>query len=1053
MSDKTQYTEKQAVQLPFVELLINMGWQYLPHEQLGESKQQRYHNILSEITFDSLNKINSYDYLGNTHKFSPKSIQSAIDKLETISFDGIVPTSQSIYNLLMTGSTEKEELGDFDIKFFDFENLENNTFHVAVEHTVAGKLKNARLDIVLFINGIPIAVIENKAQTVDLNDAIKDLVYYQTEDIAAKFFAFPQLVIASNGTGLKYGTTNTPKKFYSNWKNPDFNKEDFTELTSKSINLPVYNNLLADLGLQDHSQVLDRPMLQQDMSVISMLKKDTILEFIRNFIIFETDDGRLIKKAARYQQFYAVEAINKRIRLFKDNETKRRGGIVWHTQGSGKSLTMVMFAKSLISCEDIESPRLVIVTDRVNLDSQIKGTFENCHLKNNVVQAKSKNDLLDKLNSNSSDVITTLIHKFEKSDVKLEDKNIFVLIDEAHSSQSGEMHEAMKETLPNASYIGFTGTPLMTENKTTLQQFDEGEYSYIHKYTIDQALDDKAILPLVYDPRFSEQTVINADKLDKDIDEIYEKEDLSETDKVKLQKKIRSKQWASEQSGRIEKIALDIELHFKENFQGTGLKGQLIAPSKRCAIMFNEALKDKINCAVIISEENGKDIDTNEEKADVAAFIKEHAVSGSFSTYEKNAINSFKKEEGGVELLIVVSKLITGFDAPRNTVLYLTKKLKEHLLLQAIARVNRLYDENKQTGFIMDYSANAKNIQEALDLFSSYDKDDVRSVVFDPKSKFAELESSYFYLLDLFKGKVETKHQDKLEAYYESLEPENIRADFYYRVNKFLKLLKDCRCFAQYIKISERKRNNYSRDAKMFFKLKQAVQKMYSDSFDAKDFKSTIMKVLDNNTTAEDVKRMAEPVDITSKDFIKQIEQEFGKEDAKSLAKTIANQTKSYISQRYNQDKAFYETYSKKLQEIFDDLKNDKIVDLFDLLEKTKEIRHKVINKKIDDVPTEIIEEKGSDIIYRNIKSMKLESLKNKTEDEYKDFILALTKRVKSKASIDFHKNTEKLNKLKTYGFLIDNYDDFLSGNDEDMMKISDEILNIAKENPEEFYP
>lgn len=1053
MNEKTQFTEKQAVQLPFVELLINMGWEYLPHDKFDTSKKERFHYTLSNITFEALSNLNSYTHLGKEYKFSQKSINSAIEKIEKIQFDGIIPTSQVIYNMLMTGSTEKEELGDFDVKYFDFNNIKNNKFHVAVEYMAKGKEHNARLDIILFINGIPVAVVENKSETEKLDKAIKELDYYQQDNISAQFFAFPMMLIASNGLSYKYGTTKTPKKFYSHWKNKDFKKDEFLELVNKPINKSIHQELIENLGLPKQEQLFDRVMLEQDVSIISMLKPNTFMKFIRNFIIFESEENKLIKKAARYQQFYAVEAINERIRLFKDNNTKRRGGIVWHTQGSGKSLTMVMFAKSLISCDDIVNPRLIVVTDRKNLDEQIKSTFENCNIKNDVVKAESKKDLLKLLSSKKSDVITTLIHKFEDSDVKLEDNNIFVLIDEAHSSQSGEMHELMRKTLPNASYIGFTGTPLMKENKTTLLQFDEGEYSYIHKYTIDQALEDKAILDILYDPRFTEQTVINKDKLDKQIEKFYEEEDLSEVNKVKLQRKINSKKWASEQAKRVKKIALDVEEHFISNLKGTGLKGQLVAPSKRCAVLFHEALKDKINCAVIMSEESAKELEGNKEKADIAEFIKNHSVNGSFTKYEDEAISSFKKDENGVELLIVVSKLITGFDAPRNTVLYLTKELKEHVLLQAIARVNRLYNESKTAGFVLDYSVNAKNITDALKLFSSFEEGDIKGALFNPKIKFDELKNAHLDLVELFRGKIPLKDIDKHQAYYEVLEPENIRVDFYAKTNKFIKLLKDSRCLSKYMDIPEKTREIYAKDSKKFYKIKQAIQNIYADTFDAMDYKVAIMKILEENTTAEDVKQMSKPVDITSAEFSKQVESQFGKDDMKSVAKTIAHQTKAYIAQHYNKDKAFYERYSKLIDELFDKLKNAKVEDLFSLVEEANKYKSEVVSKKEDDIPSALREVSGSGIIYRNIRSLNIEPLNNISDEEYQSFILDITSYVKSKTTVGYHKNDEKLKEIRLYQYLIKNYEELLEDNDNYMLLIDRQVKDIAKNNPEEFYP
>ena len=511
--DKVNFDETKQSQLPFVEFLVNMGYRYIsPKEVLSERGGDISKYILRDTAIKKLSEINEYEHNGEMHKFKDKDVVEAIDELENIQFEGLIDTSRKIYSMIMPtsgGKTIKVFHGGKNVsknfRFIDFANPLNNDFAVTVEYEAMGK-KGIRPDIVVFVNGIPFAVIENKKASESIEKALSQLNRNQGADYCPKLFIYPQLLVGANKEELKYGTTGTPNKFYASWREKGTDKDklikEASKIIGKEIDKKIYQQILTDLNgaTFGHTQILDRVPTEQDLSVMMMFGKARLLDLTKNHILYDAG----IKKIMRYQQYFAIQKILNRIDEKEDTKkgSKRKGGIVWHTQGSGKSLTMVMFVKALIENPNIINPRVLIVTDRRDLDRQIKTTFENSGLKKNVIQAKSGEHLIDLLRKKDLRVVTTLIHKFQsaaKKKTTLEDldENIFVLIDEAHRSQGGMANLEMNKIIPNACYIAFTGTPLLKQEKSR-QKFG----SFIDKYTIDDALEDEIILPLIYEGRF-----------------------------------------------------------------------------------------------------------------------------------------------------------------------------------------------------------------------------------------------------------------------------------------------------------------------------------------------------------------------------------------------------------------------------------------------------------------------------------------------------------------------------------------------------------------------
>lgn len=1013
------FDEARQSQLPFVEMLINMGYKYLPTSELmRERSNDNSYYLLKDIAARSLMNINSYEHAGQDYKFTEKEVADSVSELENIQFKGLIDTSKDIFNAIMPlrgGKTitvfhdGKYESKSF--RYIDFEHPKNNEFHVAVEVEIAAKNGTRRPDIVCYVNGIPFVVIENKKSSVEVLEAINQMVRNQGPDYSPRFFMYPQLLIGTNGKELRYGTTGTPTEFYASWREKGTTQEELDEkareLITKSINSDIYTQLCADLNgaTVGHQQRLERKPTEQDRVVLSLLNKTRLLDLTKNYIIY---DG-VQKKVMRYQQYFAI---NKALERIEEKELtqfgeRRKGGIIWHTQGSGKSLTMVMFVRALIEDPKIINPRVLIVTDRKDLDRQIIGTFKNAGLKKKVKQAKSGEDLLDLIKSKDTSVITTLIHKFQsasrnRADFIDKDENIFVLIDEAHRSQSGNANIEMNRTIPNACYIAFTGTPLL-KNEKSQSKFG----SFIDKYTIDDALDDKIILPLIYEGRFVD---LSQDKkeIDRQVDRLIA--DLNDTQKQQLQKNIENR-IIKDNPKRITEIAFDIEKHYIKRLQGHGLKAQIVAPSKFSAMLFQKYFKDsgKISTALVISDENGIIDDRDEHKKEVDDYLKDIKNKyQSLLSYEKEVIDSFKYNDEGVEILIVVDKLLTGFDAPRNTVLYLAKELRDHNLLQAIARVNRLYNNPtlpKTAGFIIDYSENAQNIHTAMQLFGNYDEDDVKGALINVNDKINDLESSYGALHDIFNNVASDD-----EAFLQHLADDPTRKEFYAALNKFIQEFSECMVLQDFAHEFD-DLDLYRKELKKFMELRKTATLLHEERVDFSKYKNALVKIMDDNIKAKEAELLTEEINITDKELFEKALESIGSD--KSKAEAIAAQTKRTITEKFASDPEFYGKFSKKISEIIEAMRAKKLADI-EALKQLKLISDELLGKRDDSLPEAIARVAGADILYRNLKKdLKLD------EAAYIKAILDIYSVLQQNARVDWWKNHEMKRVLRN---CIDDY-------------------------------
>ncbi|MCM1294494.1 MAG: type I restriction endonuclease subunit R [Muribaculaceae bacterium] len=997
------FDEASSSQIPAIIQLINMGYTYIGRRDVDKMRESHGQYILRDIAFNALRAIN------DAAKISDNSIREAILDLEKIKMDdGIIKASEIVFSNLLAGVAVSEFIDGKKVspqlRFIDWENPENNQFHVVPEFEISEE-QNRRPDIVLFVNGIPFAVIENKKASVPVDAAIDQMIRNQSGNQTPRFFIYPQILIGTNVNELKYGTMLTPRKFYSVWKEKDKNN-NFDANVLNSVNKPIDYNILKqishDLLRGDYVQGQKQVPTSQDYGIYSLLEPVRMLDIVRNFVIY--DNG--VKKLPRYQQYFAIKKTLERIQN-KDKNGKRQGGLIWHTQGSGKSLTMVMLTKNLI--EHIQNPRIIVVTDRTDLDRQIRDTFQACNIKVGVQQATSCKDLIKRIKSKTTDVITTLIQKFEADRYKDTDNNIFVLIDEAHRTQGGEDNGNMNLILPNACQIAFTGTPLMTKKK---RQTEEKFGGIIDSYTISEAEADGAILPLVYQGRFVEQSVSPI------VDKFYERVSgsMTEQERKDFEKKCVSKAVLEETSQRIDMIAVDVHEHYTKFFQGTGLKGQLVAPSKYSAVLFKNAfdLLGGVQSAVVISDTKSGEEDKDkmpEQKAVVERYLQEQKrLYGSLESREKQIIQDFKKNPDGIELLIVVDKLLTGFDAPRDTVLYLAKQLKDHNLLQAIARVNRLFDGDdskpaKANGLIVDYSKNAKNLKTALELFSNYDPDDVHRALLDTSEQIYILETLYQKLHAAF---TDIKDATNTDAYVQKLlDPKNeeIKKEFYENVNNFIRTFSSCSCLYDfYEKFDEEKLKRYKLDLKRFVEIKKISQLVAGERVDFSKYKDQLKKLLDKYVTATDVEILSQEISLTNmREFNQFVEDEQNGLSKRSQAKAIAAQTSRVISERYKQDEVFYKNFSDRIKKLLEELRTAKQEDIASLFEQAKTLQSQVDNYEDSDIPSVLLAQKSTHAFFRNTWDAVIETGINR--DDYADAIMHIVQIIQKHKIVDFESN------------------------------------------------
>lgn len=891
--DKDAYLEINASQRPALALFEAMGYTYISPADCDRQRGSRYHVLLRDILRGQLRRLNRYVYAGAENEFSAANIERAMEDLDEPLTDGLVRTSEKIYDALLLGKSYPETIGDgkmlsFNLRYIDWDNPQNNVFHVTEEFAVDSRDRqhNARPDIVLFINGIPFAVIECKAPHIPVEEAVGQMIRNQQAAYIPQLFKFAQLVVATNKNAVKYATAGTPKKFWSVWKEQD---DEWLQTRLKAL-------------------VPDRMPTEQDRNTVSLFSRERVFELIRYFILFDAN----VKKVCRYQQFFAVREIMKTI-AESDEHGNRQSGVIWHTQGSGKSLTMVMLAKYILMELRDCHPRVVIVTDRKELDAQIAATF--AHTRLTPARATSGRHLVELVNSARADVITSIINKFntvERQEIKNPSRDIFVLVDESHRSNYGLMATRMRSVFHNACYIGFTGTPLMKSEKNTMARFGR----LIHKYTIRDGVEDGAIVPLIYEGRFVEQ------KVDEENIDLWFRQTtrrLTEAQREDLRRKWSSIRRLTSTDARIKRIALDISEHFIEGYKDTGFKAMLATNYKRDAIRYLQCFEQfgDLNCAVVISPPDMREgVDDADEGADdlvVSFWSKMMRQYGDADRYEEATKNRFCN--GEIDILIVCSKLLTGFDAPLCQVLYIDKELKEHGLLQAIARTNRLH-EGKDYGLIVDYRGLIEKLDTAMDMYSgagleNFDGGDLKGVVVDVMSAIGNLRSAYTQLVELFAPVGSISDAEAVEVF---LADDKVRQDFYTLLCAFGRALHLVLNAEQaYNALGKEERQKYQDTFIFFSKVRRSVKLQYCDAIDNAEYEPLMQNLLDTHLSVAGLKKITSPIDILNKDDFEKELEELG--SLRSKADAIASRMTRSISEKRDENPAYYDSFSKRIRD------------------------------------------------------------------------------------------------------------------------------------------
>ncbi|GGE55859.1 type I restriction endonuclease subunit R [Actibacterium pelagium] len=997
MTQTPETSEAYASHIPALHILMAMGWQFMSQADCLAARGGNTGVVMKGVLIEELKK-RTFEYKGRSYPLSTNAIDQIVREVTSPALnEGLETANERLYDQITLGITVTEfvEGNRYSptIQLIDWDNLSNNSFVVTEELEVlsAGGTHTRRPDVICYVNGLPLVVIEakrpdsgnpNKSMVVE---GISQSIRNQRTDEIPQLFAYSQLLMSVSGIDGKYATTKTPSKFWANWREEEIEESEFSNIKSYVPDAKSIETLFADKPLWKRQYFENlwgghNLSTEQDRLIISLLRHDRLLEFIRYFLLFDKKVGKI---AARYQQAFGIKALLERITQ-KRADGGREGGVVWHTTGSGKSFTMVFLTKALLLHEQLKRCRIVVVTDRIDLERQLSKTFMSGGAFGSEIgtkkdgekaKAQSGRDLANRIGQGKERIIFSIIDKFYGASKFPECKNtssdLIVLVDEGHRSHGGENHERMKQALPNAAYVAFTGTPLLTKDKTT-SKFGP----IIHAYTMQRAVEDGTVTPLLYEER---KPVLDVNE--KAIDNWFEKITLGLTENQKndLKKKYGNKGPVYGSANRIDLIAWDIAVHFSENIKslGGGLKGQLATDSKISAIRYKEALDQTglVTSAVIMSppdtREDHSDVD-NAKLPEIQEWWK-NTVGNDPEEYERQVLEDFGTD-GRPDILIVVSKLLTGFDEPRNGVLYIDKKLEKHNLIQAIARVNRLH-EAKKYGLLIDYRGILKELDTAIrdyqDLAEQtqggYDIEDIKGLYHQVDTEYKRLPSLHDALWAHF---ATVQNKQDLEQYRQILVPQyqndddgepydvrqKIREDFYASLAEFgmcLKIALSTRSFFEDSGFSEAQIDQYKRDLKFFSNLRKIAKQDAQETVDFSVYEQQIRNLVDKHVVGEEVK---DPDGVISLTDIGSTDPEtWDEEQARNEADVIRSRVTKTIDQALGEDPYAQKVFSELLREAISEAEA-----LFEHPIKQyllfKNLEEKVNERQVDQTPSALSE-------------------------------------------------------------------------------------------------
>ena len=875
------WNELHLSENPAVELLQSLGYTYVPPEDLDQERTSPKDTILTGRLTSALKRLNPW--------LSATNVARAIKTITHLSAASLAEANEKLHTSLTYGISLEQDRGDgrkgHTVHFLDFDNPENNDWLVTRQYKVLGTKKHVIPDVVAFVNGLPLAVIECKSPTIGdawKADAIKQLRRYQEADStwkglgAPKLFETVQILIATCGERSVYGTVGTPARFFLEWKDP------------------------YPLTVQQLANRLGRAPTPQDILLYGLLEPRNLLDIVRNFVVFEVEGGRAVRKLTRYRQFAAVNKAMARIRTAR--KPSERGGVVWHTQGSGKSLTMLWLALKLRRDAAQQQPTIVIVTDRTKLDKQIAGVFTACGFPN-PERADSVRHLQRILEHPTGRTVMTTIQKFQEvtgpatkpgtasvHPTLSTAANIFVMVDEAHRTQYRSLAANMREALPNACFLGFTGTPIDKKDRSTLRTFGP----YIDTYTIEQAVQDGATVPIFYESRLQNLHVIGQ-TLDKVFEHVFS--DRTEDERAAIKQRYATEAAIAGAPRRIEAICLDLMDHFTNFIRPNGFKAQVVATSRRAAVTYKEAL-DQLNApesALLMSAGHN----------DEARLARWHMGRRD----QDAAVERFKDKDDPLSILVVCDMLLTGFDAPVEQVMYLDAGLREHTLLQAIARVNRPHGDEKTYGLVVDYWGVSAELQDALAVFSPKD---IRGALRPNVDELPRLESRHAAAMRFFQS-VEDKSD--LDACVRVLAPEDVRAEFDLAFRRFSQSMD--------MLLPDRRALPYRGDLLWLGKIRGAAAARYRDDrLDLAGCGEKVRKLIADAVAADGIEILVREVQLFSPEFDEKVA---ALRTDEARASEMEHAIRHEINVRVEENPAFYQSLRERLEEIIEHLRLERI--------------------------------------------------------------------------------------------------------------------------------
>nr|WP_314901826.1 type I restriction endonuclease subunit R [uncultured Deefgea sp.] len=988
MNPSPKFQEEYSAKIPALTLLTNLGWTFLPPEKALALRGGKQDEVVLRDELRCALQARRFRFEGREQALSDKAIDKLIAEVCSPALnEGLALANEKLYNHMLYGISVTEfvdgKKANPTIALIDWQTPENNSFLFTEEYSItrSGGIDSRRPDIVCFVNGIPLVIIEakrpdgNAKKGPTISEGISQSLRNQRHDEIPRLFAYAQLILSVNGTDGRYGTCGTPAKFFAAWREEDISDAQMYAIKNKTISQLQTDTLFNHRPAKDLSwyQSLlaggELAVTGQDKLLISLLMPARLLEMVRYFTLYDKKVGKIV---ARYQQVFGIKRLIDRINT-RRADGGREGGVIWHTTGSGKSFTMVFLSKALILHDLLKQCRIVVVTDRVDLETQLSKTFASGgelsgKKDKELAIATSGKRLAEQISIGTERIIFSLIHKFNTATKLPECVNtsadIIVLIDEGHRSQGGESNIRMKQAMPNAAFVAFTGTPLLKDDKTT-SKFGP----IVHAYTMQRAVEDEAVTPLLYEER-----IPDLDVNERAIDTWFERitEGLTTEQRADLKRKFARKGQIYSAEDRIRLIALDIANHFVKNIDD-GLKGQLACDSKASAIKYKKYLDEAglFESAVVISAPDTREGNSEVDEAtmpEVTQWWKENVGSQDEQVYTKQIIERFDKDDS-LKLLIVVDKLLTGFDEPKNTVLYIDKPLKEHNLIQAIARVNRLHPL-KKFGLLIDYRGILAELDTTIakyqDLASrtqgGYDINDIAGLYNPMSTEYKRLPRLYKQLWSIFEN---VKNKNDIEQLRQVLVPktedrngelvdvnQKVRDDFYEALTEFsacLKVALQSATFFEDKSFSDADRQHYKEAVKEFSSLRILVKQDSGEMINYDDYAAQVKKLLDKHVVGIEVREPGGTYEVGKMGTKPKLE-DWSEEKTRNETDIIKTRVAKMIEQELRDDPYAQEAFSKLLRDAISEAEK-----LFDHPLKQYLLFHsfeeKVQQRQLDELP------------------------------------------------------------------------------------------------------